>query len=89
MVIGVTMVKVVPGQERSVYCALKRRDGIMDVYHVFGEYDFFVVLQADGLGDLDEIMEDIKGSHDVILSRTILVGWDSGLRGRAALEAPV
>ncbi len=74
------MVKVVPGQERSVYCALKRRDGIMDVYHVFGEYDFFVVLQAEGLGELDEIMEDIKEAHDVILARTILVGWDSGLQ---------
>lgn len=83
MVIGVTMVKVIPGQERSVYCALKRRDGIMDVYHVFGEYDFFVVLQAGGLGELDEIMEDIKEAHDVILARTILVGWDSGLQEQA------
>ncbi len=87
MVIGVTMVKVVPGQERSVYCALKRRDGIMDVYHVFGKYDFFVVLQAEGLSELDEIMEDIKGAHDVILARTILVGWDSGLQEHATAEA--
>ncbi len=89
MVIGVTMVKVVPGQERSVYCALKRRDGIMDVYHVFGEYDFFVVLQAEGLGELDEIMEDIKEAHDVILARTILVGWDSGLREQATVGVMV
>ncbi|HUI39520.1 MAG TPA: Lrp/AsnC ligand binding domain-containing protein [Methanothrix sp.] len=86
MVIGITMVKVLPGQERSVYCALKRRDGIMDVYHVFGEYDFFVVLQADGLGELDEIMEEIKGEHRVILARTILVGWDSGLQKHATME---
>ena len=86
MVIGVTMVKVLPGQERSVYCALKRRDGIMDVYHVFGEYDFFVVLQANGLTELDEIMEDIKGAHDVILARTILVGWDSGLQKHETMK---
>jgi DNA-binding Lrp family transcriptional regulator len=86
MVIGVTMVKVLPGQERSVYCALKRRDGIMDVYHVFGEYDFFVALQAEGLGELDEIMEDIKSMHDVILARTILVGWDSGIQKHATME---
>ena len=26
MVIGITMVKVVPGQERSVYCSLKGKD---------------------------------------------------------------
>jgi len=44
MVIGITMVKVMPGQERLVYCSLKGKDGIQDVYHIFGEYDFFVVL---------------------------------------------
>jgi hypothetical protein len=34
MVIGITMVKVMPGQERLVYFSLKGKDGILDVYHI-------------------------------------------------------
>ena len=89
MVIGITMVKVVPGQERSVYCSLKGKDGIMDVYHIFGEYDFFVVLQAKSLIELRDLMENILETHDVILGRTILIGWNSGLQENAAIKVPV
>jgi len=85
MVIGVTMVKVMPGQERPVYCSLKGKYGILDVYHIFGEYDFLVVLQAESLVKLNELMENIRETHDVILARTILVGWDSGLQEHAAV----
>ena len=60
MVIGITMVKVMPGQERLVYCSFNGKDGILDVYHIFGEYDFFLVLQADSLVKLKELMEDIQ-----------------------------
>ena len=56
MVIGITMVKVMPGQERLVYFSLKGKDGILDVYHIFGEYDFFVVLQAESLVKLKEVV---------------------------------
>jgi DNA-binding Lrp family transcriptional regulator len=89
MVIGITMVKVVPGQERSVYCSLKGKDGIMDVYHIFGEYDFFVVLQAKSLIELRDLMENIQETHDVILARTILIGWNSGLQENGAIKVPV
>jgi len=78
MVIGITMLKVMPGQERSVYCSLKGKDGILDVYHIFGEYDFFVVLQAESLVKLKELIEDIQETHNVILARTILVGLNNG-----------
>jgi len=64
---------------------LKGKDGILDVYHIFGEYDFFVVLQAESLVKLSELMENIQETHDVILARTILVGWDSGLQEHAAV----
>ncbi len=89
MVIGITMIKVVPGQERSVYCSLKGKEGILDVYHIFGEYDFFMVLQAESLVKLNEIMENIKETHDVALARTILVGWNSGLQEHLTHEALV
>ncbi len=87
MVIGITMVKAVPGQERLVYCTLKGEDGILDVYHIFGEYDFFVILQANGLRRLNRLLEDIQAIDDVITARTVLVGWDSSLREIEPVEA--
>ena len=87
MVIGITMVKVMPGQERLVYCSLKGKDGILDIYHIFGEYDFFVVLQAECLVKLKEFIEDIQETHNVILARTILVGLNNGFQEHVPVKA--
>ena len=87
MVIGITMVKVMPGQERSVYCSLKGKDGILDVYHIFGEYDFFVVLQEESLVKLKELMEEIQETYNVILVRAILVGLNSGYQEQSPVKA--
>jgi hypothetical protein len=70
MVIGIAMLKVVPGQEGSVNCFLKGKEGILDLYHVFGEYDFFLIMQAESLVKLNWLMEDIQGSYYVIAART-------------------
>jgi DNA-binding Lrp family transcriptional regulator len=80
MVIGVAMIKVMPGEERSVYCAIKSTGGVLDVYHIFGEFDFFIILQAEGLKKLSHIVEEIQEISDVIAARTILIGLDSGLQ---------
>ncbi len=72
MVIGVTMVKVVPGQERSVYNALKEIEGIKDVYHVFGEYDFVVVLEVEGLSVLNRLVDTIREIHNVTATQTVV-----------------
>ncbi|AET63478.1 Lrp/AsnC ligand binding domain-containing protein [Methanothrix harundinacea] len=72
MVIGVTMVKVVPGQERSVYNALREIDGIKDVYHVFGEYDFVVVLEVEGLSVLNRLVDTIREIHNVTATQTVV-----------------
>ncbi|MGA7075417.1 MAG: Lrp/AsnC ligand binding domain-containing protein, partial [Halobacteriota archaeon] len=53
MVVGVTMVNVVPGEERYVYRTLLELGGIREVYHVFGEYDFVVIIEVEGLTALN------------------------------------
>jgi DNA-binding Lrp family transcriptional regulator len=70
MVIGTAIVKVMPGQERSVYCSLKGKRGILDLYHVFGEYDFFLIMQAESLAKLNGLMEDLQEDRRVIAART-------------------
>lgn len=66
------MVKVVPGQERTVYNALKEVEGIKDVYHVFGEYDFVVVLEVEGLSVLNRLVDTIREIHNVTATQTVV-----------------
>lgn len=87
MVIAVAMVGVAPGSERSAYFNLKNKDGVMDIYHIFGEYDFFMILQADGLIKLNQSVDNVQAMNDIAAVRTILVGWDSGLQYPRAVQA--
>jgi hypothetical protein len=84
MVIGVTAIKVVPGQERSAYQALKHRDGIEHIYHAFGEYDFFIVLQAEGTDNLNLLMENIQRMAQIARAKTILVGVERDMMSARA-----
>jgi DNA-binding Lrp family transcriptional regulator len=72
MVIGVTMVKVVPGQEKTVYNSLQEIDGIKDVYHVFGEYDFVVIIEVEGLSMLNRLVDVIREIDNVTATQTVV-----------------
>jgi hypothetical protein len=54
------MVNVVPGEERYVYRTLLELDGIREVYHVFGEYDFVVIIEVEGLTALNSSVDNIR-----------------------------
>lgn len=54
MAVGVTLVSVAPGQERSVFDALKGIPRVRELHHVFGEYDFLVVVETEGLSLLSK-----------------------------------
>ncbi len=72
MVIGVTFVKVVPGHEKIAYNELMIIEGIQDVYHIFGEFDFIVISKVDGLSTLNKIVDTIRESKNIIATNTIL-----------------
>ncbi len=72
MVIGVTLVNVVPGQEKTAYNELVNIKGIKDVYHVFGEYDFVVISQVEGLSALNKLVDTIRESENVTSTQTIV-----------------
>jgi DNA-binding Lrp family transcriptional regulator len=80
MVIGITMLKVLPGQEKRIYIRLKSKEGVLDIYHIFGEYDFFLILRAEGLDKLNQIIENLREIHDVMVARTILISWDNDMQ---------
>jgi muconolactone delta-isomerase len=63
------MIKVEPGYEKSVYRELKTKSEIKDVYRLFGEYSFFLVMQAEGQTRLNQLMLDIEEEEYVIKTR--------------------
>ncbi len=72
VVVGVTMVNVVPGEERYVYRALVDLGGIREVYHVFGEYDFVVIIEVEGLTALNSSVDRIRDIKGVTTTHTIV-----------------
>lgn len=72
MVIGVTLVNVVPGQEKAAYNELLNIKGIKDVYHVFGQFDFVVISNVDGLSALNKLVDTIRESENVTKTQTIV-----------------
>jgi DNA-binding Lrp family transcriptional regulator len=80
MVLGVAMIKVMPGKERSVYYAIKCKDKVLDIYHIFGEFDLFIILQAEGFGKLNLLIEEFQEINGVIEARTILISRANSLR---------
>ncbi len=72
MVIGVTMVNVAPGKEKDVYLAIKDKKNVREVYHVFGEFDFVVIIHADSLSDLNRLVDEIRSIEGVTKTQTVV-----------------
>ncbi|MBO8179817.1 MAG: Lrp/AsnC ligand binding domain-containing protein [Archaeoglobus sp.] len=72
MVIGVTMVNVAPGKEKDVYLAVKGKKGVREVYHVFGEFDFVVIIETDSLSELNKLVDEIRSIEGVTKTQTVI-----------------
>ena len=66
------MVNVVPGQEKAAYNQLLNVDGIKEIYHVFGEYDFIVISEVEGLSTLNKLVDTIRESENVTATQTVV-----------------
>lgn len=73
MVIGITMLKVLPGLEKACYEALMHAVGIKEIYHLFGEYDFFLILVAADKMELIHLLKEIRGWDYVMDTWSLLV----------------
>ncbi len=72
MVIGVTMVNVAPGKEKDVYLKIRDMKHIREVYHVFGEFDFVVIIEAPSLSDLNKTVDSIRSIEGVTKTQTVV-----------------
>jgi uncharacterized protein with GYD domain len=68
----VTFVNIVPGREKVAYQELLKIHGIKDVYHIFGEYDFIVISNVDGLSALNTLVDTIRESEHISATHTVI-----------------
>jgi hypothetical protein len=87
MVLGLTMIKVRPGYEISAYSDLKKRPEVRNIYRLFGEYNFFLVMRADGKSNFNQILKEIKDKELVVKTGPVLLTTDNDLVNMAAREA--
>lgn len=70
------MIKVRSDDERSVYADLQKRPEVKDVYRLFGEYNFFLVIQAAERARFERILKEIEAEEKVIGTGPVLLTAD-------------
>ena len=72
MVIGVTMITAVPGEERAVYNEITKITGVREVFHVFGEFDFIAIIDVSTLSEINKAVDLIRENEAVTSTKTII-----------------
>jgi DNA-binding Lrp family transcriptional regulator len=72
MVIGFTMMNVVPGAEYHVWQELVKISGVTKAVHVFGEFDYIAIIEVNELFELNRAVEAIRLIPGVATTRTFV-----------------
>jgi DNA-binding Lrp family transcriptional regulator len=72
MIIGFTMVNVVRGAEHEVWQELMKIGGVTQVVHVFGEFDYIIIIEANELSELNHAVDDIRLIQGVTTTHTFV-----------------
>lgn len=60
MIIGFAMLKTLCGHENEAYLDLKKISGVKEAYRILGEYQIFVILQAEDAAALHSLIDMVK-----------------------------
>ncbi|GBE18826.1 asnC family protein [archaeon BMS3Abin16] len=72
MVAAVCMINVDLGKEISVRRELSMFEGVKELLHLFGEYDFLVIIKAGDLRQVNYIVDKIREINGVSATKTII-----------------
>jgi uncharacterized protein with GYD domain len=86
MVLAISLIKAVPDQEKVVFRVLKEMEGVKNLYHIFGNHDFLLILEAENMDHLIKLLNMVEGINSVNAVRNILVG-PTGRLGMNVCEA--
>jgi hypothetical protein len=79
MVFGITMIKVKPSQDSIAYQTIQSIKGVKEIYKIFGEYSFFLIMDAYVQMDLEKIVDEIRMTGDVVEIQPVLITADSDM----------
>ena len=66
------MINVELGRENAVRKEISRIEGIRELLHLFGEYDFIAILETEGLKALNDTVDTIRTLKGVSSTKTII-----------------
>lgn len=72
MVTAVCMINVELGKEVQVRKELSMFEGVKELLHLFGEYDFLVIIKADELRNVNYLVDKIREIDGVKATKTII-----------------
>lgn len=78
MVLAMSLIKAVPDREKTVYHALKELDGVRNIYHLFGDHDLLLILEAENRNDLKKMLDNVEETRFVNAVKTMLVAPAEG-----------
>jgi DNA-binding Lrp family transcriptional regulator len=73
MLLAMSFIKAVPDKEKMVYHSLKELDGVRKIYHIFGDHDLLLILEAENRNKLMDLIDYVEEMGSVNASRTMLV----------------
>lgn len=79
MVIGITMIKTAPDEEKAGFDALRETKRVKEIYNLFGEFDLFLILEALDRARLNLLLEEIRDRRYVMDTWPLLVSWEESL----------
>ena len=72
MIIGFTMMNVVRGAEYEVWQELVKISGVTQVVHVFGEFDYIVIIEVNDFPELNHAVDDINLIQGITTTHTFV-----------------
>jgi uncharacterized protein with GYD domain len=66
------MINVVSGAEYEVWQELAKISGVTRVVHVFGEFDYVVIIEVNEISELNQAVDDIRLIQGVTSTRTFV-----------------
>jgi uncharacterized protein with GYD domain len=68
-----SFIKAAPYREKMVYHYLKELGGVRKIYHIFGDHDLLLILEAENRNKLMDLIDHVEEMGSVNASRTMLV----------------
>jgi DNA-binding Lrp family transcriptional regulator len=78
MVLAISLIKAVPDREKIVYHSLKELDGVRNIYHLFGDHDLLLILEAENRNELKKMLDHVEETRFANAVKTMLVAPAEG-----------